>query len=573
MVKDEVNKHYFMPGEFIVMVVYKPEDMAEIVDTEIDEMAAKVDADLEKMAAEINAEQIAKEKSIRKTARKATKQFLSELWAIYKELKDKEECDFDLHPLADMVAASIPGSFPYPSAENNMMVSITKLAIESDDEPELIKNVIDWMRFFAIHYYNEEITNVITPNWFSIPAQSPSIDGGPGGKPIRPAKANPTWLPFVGDVINAIGTPDESCLVDVFVLDTIPDCKRIDWATNNLGSHGVWQRVWAQSLSKRAPYASKKLVPWLDDLQGPKHDYEMPDHGLFIAGTIAMLAPNADIHLVQVLNNYGVGTLESVLEGLKYVYDKRMADRAKKKAERKTVLNCSFMLSIPLTKRQLKKPIRSDLETFFMDYTIHGDQHVLYDDDPARAHYVTLAPQQTLERWLVRPLIEVLNVIYNRIPVITSGEEILQLADASNMMIFAAAGNDGKHPKHPPASYPAAYRPIHGVGALDKSKTHKMAEYSNIADSPVTDGFLTFGGFPGKKGMLGLYIHSIYPTTGKANVNGWARWSGTSFATGVMSGLAAAALCKLSPSKVLKLFYNLLNQGFGKPHEVDVEQP
>jgi subtilisin family serine protease len=300
----------------------------------------------------------------------------------------------------------------------------------------------------------------------------------------------------------------------------------------------------------------------------------MPDHGLFIAGTIAMLAPNADIHLVQVLNKYGVGTLASVLEGLAYVMENRNADR-------KTVINCSFMLSIPLTNPQLHGPVRPDLRKLLTKVAIHGDEYVQNDTEyqrgkgKSKGKYKKLDPKPELERWLVRPLIEVLNVLYNQIAVITLGEDILKLADDSNMMIFAAAGNDGIHPNHPPASYPAAYRPVHGVGALDTSNSaSQMAEYSNIADSPVSDGFLTFGGFPSNigEGMLGLYIHLTFPDTGAANTNGWARWSGTSFATGLMSGLAAALLCHRSPREVLELFYGLPDTGFGEPHEVDVKQ-
>lgn len=239
-----------------------------------------------------------------------------------------------------------------------------------------------------------------------------------------------------------------------------------------------------------------------------------------------------------------------------------------------------------MTNPQLYGPVRPDVRKFLTKVAIHEDECVLDDTKyqsgkgNSKGNYKKLDPKPELECWLVRPLIEVLNVLYNQIAVITLGEDILNLADDSNMMIFAAAGNDGnpnKQPKHPPAMYPAAYRPVHGVGALDKSnKASQTARYSNIADSPVSDGFLTFGGFPSDigVGMLGLYIHPTFPDggTGIPNTNGWARWSGTSFATGVMSGLAAALLCHCSPREVLELFYGLPDTGFGEPHEVDVEQ-
>jgi subtilisin family serine protease len=545
MAKDDKNKnkHYFMPGEFIVMVGHDastaPSDAITLFLQNLDILACKHN----KLLAEEN----------------------------------KQQIDYPL--LSEIKSGYEPRSFSRPASDNKR-VSITKLRIESDDEEEQIKNVVDWMNLFADHYYNDATTNVITPNWFSIPAPLPSSDGGPGSKPEP--ELSPIWKPLEGAITKKIGTPDEPCPVDVFVLDSIPDAERLEWAASHLGSHEIWQRVQAQSLSKRAPYASKELVPWLDDLTGPKHDYEMPDHGLFIAGTIAMLAPNADIHLVQVLNKYGVGTLESVLEGLEYVMQNRNADR-------KTVVNCSFMFSIPLTNPQLHEPVRADVREFLTKHTVHGDEYVLDDteyircESKSKGKYKRLDPKPELERWLVRPLIEVLNVLYNQIALVEVEENILDLTQASGVMIFAAAGNDGnddnpdKKPKHPPASYPAAYRPVHGVGALDKSKPNQMAKYSNIADTPVSDGFLTFGGFPSDMGvgMLGLYIHPTFPDIAAPddqNTNGWARWSGTSFATGVMSGLAAALLCHRSPREVLELFYGLPDTGFGEPHEVDVEQ-
>jgi hypothetical protein len=107
----------------------------------------------------------------------------------------------------------------------------------------------------------------------------------------------------------------------------------------------------------------------------------------------------------------------------------------------------------------------------------------------------------------------------------------------------------------------------------------QRAWYSNLADVQPYDGVMVFGGkgvhkiasqrVGGKRkewsetdsvdGMLGVYIGAFPrpdPQTGSLDVipaqpspNGWARWSGTSFATGVMSGIlarAAAQGCAIS---------------------------
>jgi hypothetical protein len=43
-----------------------------------------------------------------------------------------------------------------------------------------------------------------------------------------------------------------------------------------------------------------------------QNPYRMTDHGLFVAGIIHTIAPQAELHLIEVLNPYGVGDLESI---------------------------------------------------------------------------------------------------------------------------------------------------------------------------------------------------------------------------------------------------------------------
>jgi len=46
------------------------------------------------------------------------------------------------------------------------------------------------------------------------------------------------------------------------------------------------------------------------------HQYQMTDHGLFVAGIVNSLAPSAEIHLYEVLNPQGAGDLQSIARGL-----------------------------------------------------------------------------------------------------------------------------------------------------------------------------------------------------------------------------------------------------------------
>ncbi len=48
------------------------------------------------------------------------------------------------------------------------------------------------------------------------------------------------------------------------------------------------------------------------------HEYWMYDHGLFVAGIIHTIAREAQLHLIEVLNWFGVGTLETIARGLEF---------------------------------------------------------------------------------------------------------------------------------------------------------------------------------------------------------------------------------------------------------------
>ncbi len=80
----------------------------------------------------------------------------------------------------------------------------------------------------------------------------------------------------------------------------------------------------------------------------------------------------------------------------------------------------------------------------------------------------------------------------------------------------------------------------------------EAAQYANVACiAPLDAGVATFGGdsygFMDANGLpdavRGVYIAPVFPG-GEANTSGWADWSGTSFATPVISALGAHLLAQ-----------------------------
>src|SRR6185436_9253514 len=145
------------------------------------------------------------------------------------------------------------------------------------------------------------------------------------------------------------------------------------------------------------------------------HRYWMRDHGLFVAGIIHTIAPKAKLHLYEVLNPYGSASIENVAQTLIKVI-------ANKPKNRPLIINCSFMLDIPVEgvlDEAFPPEIRTAIknQAGFIDYLIQ-----------------------------------------------TPRELFTWVAAQKDVSVIAAAGNDGAHNnsswlirKRPSTRYPAAF--------------------------------------------------------------------------------------------------------------------
>lgn len=393
-----------------------------------------------------------------------------------------------------------------------------------------------------------------TANWLSAGAPEPDGSGGPGGKPVAPLASGVPGLQILPiELPPELGlTTDPAkrgACTDIFILDTAPcevDLKRAyrKWVEqplrntnpqpddpqynhmldNLIGPNGALGYIYE---SPQIEYAGYTHLLELANAFLPDHDYVMGDHGLFVASIINRIAPAARLHLVEVLNPYGVGTLESIVRGFA-----RAANFALENTCAVVLVNASLFLEV------------------------------------APADLLSLETLAKVDPFWQR-------VRETRAGLITAWVEpfktVCDFLRRQSAQVLAAAGNDGteetdatgsKKQIHPVARFPAAFESVVGVAALNYAGD--LAPYSNEADIPVSDGLAAIGGdktgdtTDPNRGVLGLYIGSF--PDGTPNKHGLARWSGTSFSTPVITGLFAALACEgITPGDALNHIQSKLN--------------
>ncbi|GHO44773.1 S8 family peptidase [Ktedonospora formicarum] len=398
------------------------------------------------------------------------------------------------------------------------------------------------------------------PNWMG--AAAPNIwgciiHGGPALPPLplpandSDASASGSWPLSLPDLEGTPLAAKSGKGVTVFVLDTMPLLPDNPDAVTNFiteaanragGNNMLLQTVSEQMNREQSPFVKFRYQPLSTILQEGAHDqmitgrdldgkmygFGMPDHGLFVTGIIRELAPDADIEYVRVLNDFGGGDCYTLINTLEWIHGRmsRIDPRTGQPGDlydKPVVINLSLVMT------------PSDENLYAYWHTSNGG----YSQSDALSMAYDLA---TLRAPLHRAI---------------------QRVEACGAVIVGAAGNDSHTPDMPGRigpRYPAAFPEVLAVGAVDREA--EAACYSNYPKLPAQRyGIATYGGgMPTRKdiarddvdALIGLYSSTSYPATeGKnpptpdypaPNNNAWAYWSGTSFATPIVSAVAARLL-------------------------------
>lgn len=422
----------------------------------------------------------------------------------------------------------------------------------------------------------------ISPNWIITSSSGDCIESGPGTLPVPPKDkiSDETYqmrCAEAGEVAGLYNFYDPSKIkkslkapaisknTHVYILDTIPPARQLqiaykNWYKSNklladllsgisldlLEYDGV-DKITLENLNLN--YYSSSIENELafenvSAAQDTIYSYNLSDHGLFIAGIINTIDPDANIHLYEVLNNNGIGTLDNLIWGMikigmlsikNSVYTKYEYYKQKGLERFNSIVNCSLTTKIFFPRTLDFGPLLDDKK----------EDQVLY--------YVFREPL----------FMDAMDTVEN------FKSDLSSLSQFS--IIFGAAGNDSDLIGTKQTAFPAGSSEVVGIGALTKNM-HK-ADYSHKADNPVWDGLMAYGGnldtadvaIPdldirkacNLKGILSVYTAGVYPSTDymPVNTSGWARWAGTSFATAVASGITSRLLSTgitLAPVQIIR---------------------
>lgn len=449
--------------------------------------------------------------------------------------------------------------FPHPSEEGTITVSFFHLAQNqpikgADKTGDVVRLINEKPEMFDRSTQSKLLAAM--PNWLNGGTNTNCPDHITHGCPVSPpipvgdACAPGNWhfvLPpeLPPSLLAATGAG-----VVVFVLDTLPQAEQIYRAVTNSGASNALLLDIVENVALHYQLLPDSLdVPdpmqpaTGDDIYGRTVGFPMNDHGLFITGIIRDLAPDSRVECIRVLNDYCVGDTSTLMNAFAYIQNRLSSDLSGSPV----VVNLSLVAT----------PAEEELASW--GYT---------DQSIAPARLGLLLPMQAL---------------------------------AAQGVVFAASSGNGSGPHdkitNPPGErvkphYPAAFAyPLPGVnsapdlpamipvGAVNQSGA--AASYSNY---PGPLGIGAYGGeipqpIPAQPDATqvtraqlpidaprGVYTASLYPALSETDqlsmrspapvsypeyepspADTWAYWSGTSFATPIISALAARVM-ELQPS-------------------------
>ena len=376
----------------------------------------------------------------------------------------------------------------------------------------------------------------VAPNWLT--AAAPFSCGSPAGLPLPAKPARPPEVTFPDPRLQALFRRRARGKVIVAVLDTCPEQSVVDDAANRFGGNPLLRAVQSSVRMNEPPLVPETYFGHLSDClprvqwdmsSGPAHDhpdhFRMADHGLFALGLVYDVVDNgAQLHLIRVLNEFGIGDTLAINHVLSALPRALLGSDTPPPDGPRLVVNLSLGSEVPIPTRLL--------ERWFPNLS------------RAAARLRDRLPEVCM----------LLDQIHGNV------SDVMTWLAERGVLVVAAAGNDAlrrdvEPGEPPPPRYPARYDDVLGVAA-ERRDLHSAAPYSNRGDTVVQSGsghIATYGGSvkaaaranaspttDPDDSLVGIFSGDLPgPPGGPTNTTGWAKWSGTSFATPIIAGVAA----------------------------------
>jgi hypothetical protein len=258
----------------------------------------------------------------------------------------------------------------------------------------------------------------------------------------------------------------------------------------------------------RLHVSQPELLPLVPSDPQPAED--VGDHGLFVAGLVHAVAPESEIHLIRVVNNYGCGDLFTLNEAiLNFVAgvekDRRALDGA--------VINLSL---------GVVKPSEAEV----------SEARKMLDD---------MVSERAIEDTRAREIVDLLEQIEN--DPVESLQAAMLIARSQGIVVVAASGNDSYASASPlPPQIPASSPYVIGVSGTNA--TRQRSCFSNWGDVAAPAGEGVYSEKAGI-GCASSLEHCSGPcddaviSLALSSPTGYGYWMGTSFSAPLVSGLAA----------------------------------
>lgn len=248
----------------------------------------------------------------------------------------------------------------------------------------------------------------------------------------------------------------------------------------------------------------------------PPQAHIVKEHGVFVAGLVDRVAPEADIQLIEALDEKGHGDLFTLIEALHELFENH--------PNGPYVINLSLMAVFS----------RDNMQAVGLNEELEE----LLEKNPHPIVLTDLLTGLTRHGHLIAPL-----------------RLVIQRLVHNGVVVVAAAGNNSKakeNKNHKQAEFPAAYPEVIAVGATDKeglktSYTHIGNVYAPGGTTGDNGDLNDWSACTSQTDCRNIGLISVVPK--KQHASGFGYWRGTSFSAAMVSGLAALILQKYKAIK------------------------